>query len=69
MKSIKSVMHKVGKYERGSTTDEGNFGKVKFTQNMETGESVAMKVLHKGTILRNRMLEQVPLHDLCFFTK
>jgi len=53
------VTRKVGRYEVGRTIGEGTFAKVKFAQNMETGESVAMKVLDKGTILRNRMVDQI----------
>eukprot|EP01018_Ginkgo_biloba_P010695 Gb_40440 [translate_table: standard] len=57
--SKKMVMHKVGKYEVGRTIGEGTFAKVKFAQNTETGESVAMKVLDKGAILRHRMVDQI----------
>ncbi|KAJ7297334.1 hypothetical protein O6H91_Y063900 [Diphasiastrum complanatum] len=53
------VMRKVGKYEVGRTIGEGNFAKVKFAQNTETGESVAMKVLDKETILKHRMVNQI----------
>lgn len=42
------VVRKVGKYEIGRTIGEGNFAKVKFAQNTETGESVAMKVLDRS---------------------
>lgn len=59
MKPRKVVMRKVGKYEVGRTIGEGTFAKVKFAQNIETGESVAMKVLDKGTILRNKMVDQI----------
>ncbi|XP_057833398.1 CBL-interacting serine/threonine-protein kinase 24 isoform X3 [Cryptomeria japonica] len=58
-KSRKVVTRRVGKYEMGRTIGEGNFAKVKFAQNTETGENVAMKVLEKGTILRNRMVDQI----------
>ncbi|KAH9322610.1 hypothetical protein KI387_017249, partial [Taxus chinensis] len=37
----------------------GTFAKVKFARNIEGGENVAMKVLEKGTILRNRMVDQI----------
>lgn len=57
--NVERVMRKVGKYEVGSTIGEGTFAKVKFARNTETGQSVAMKVLSKGTILRHQMVDQV----------
>ncbi|KAF8393212.1 hypothetical protein HHK36_021453 [Tetracentron sinense] len=53
------VRRKVGKYEVGRTIGEGNFAKVKFAKNTETGESVAMKVLAKSTILKHMMVDQI----------
>lgn len=50
---------KVGKYEVGRTIGEGTFAKVKFAQNTETGQSVAMKVLSKNTVLKHKMVDQV----------
>ncbi|GAB2216134.1 hypothetical protein Droror1_Dr00023902 [Drosera rotundifolia] len=50
---------RVGKYEVGRTIGEGTFAKVKFAQNMETGESVAMKILAKSTILKHKMVDQI----------
>lgn len=50
---------RVGKYEMGRTVGEGTFAKVKFAVNRETGESVAMKVLAKSTILKHRMVNQI----------
>ncbi|KAJ1690616.1 hypothetical protein LUZ63_014771 [Rhynchospora breviuscula] len=50
---------KVGKYEVGRTIGEGTFAKVKFAQNTETGESVAMKVLDRATIIKHRMVDQI----------
>lgn len=47
------------KYEVGRTIGEGTFAKVKFAQNTETGESVAIKVLEKSTILKHKMVDQV----------
>jgi serine/threonine protein kinase len=55
----KMVMRKVGKYEVGRTIGEGTFAKVKFAQNTETGESVAMKVLDKETVLKHKMVDQI----------
>ena len=57
--SKKMAVRKVGKYEVGRTIGEGNFAKVKFAQNTETGESVAMKVLDRNTIIKHKMIEQV----------
>lgn len=62
VKDMRKVSRKVGKYEVGRTIGEGTFAKVKFARNRETGESVAMKVLAKTTILKHKMADQV----LCF---
>lgn len=35
------------------------FAKVKFAQNTETGESVAMNVLDRSTIIKHKMVDQV----------
>lgn len=59
------VLRKVGKYEIGRTIGEGTFAKVKFAQNTETGESVAMKVLDRSAIFKHKMVDQV-LHPLSF---
>lgn len=53
------VVRKVGKYEVGRTIGEGTFAKVKFAQNTETGESVAMKVLDRATIIKHKMVDQI----------
>ena len=54
-----TMTRRVGKYELGRTIGEGTFAKVKFAINTETGESVAVKVLAKTTILKHRMVDQV----------
>jgi serine/threonine protein kinase len=51
---------RVGRYEVGRTIGQGNFAKVKFAVDSETGTAVAMKVLEKDAILSHRMLHQVP---------
>ncbi|KAF9679785.1 hypothetical protein SADUNF_Sadunf06G0051200 [Salix dunnii] len=56
---MKKVTRKVGTYEVGRTIGEGNFAKVKFAQNIETGESVAIKILAKSTILKHKMVDQI----------
>jgi serine/threonine protein kinase len=57
--NVKNVRTRVGKYELGKTLGEGSFAKVKYARNMETGESVAIKVLDKEKILKHKMVEQV----------
>jgi serine/threonine protein kinase len=57
--SVKNVRMRVGKYELGKTLGEGSFAKVKYARNMETGESVAIKVLDKEKILKHKMVEQL----------
>lgn len=52
------LTRKVGKYQVGRTTGEGTFAKVNFAQNMETGDSVATKILAKSTILKRRTVDQ-----------
>lgn len=60
---------RVGKYELGKTLGEGTFAKVKFARHVETGESVAIKILDKEKILRHKMIGQVMSFDWlsCFF--
>lgn len=60
------ALRRVGKYEVGRTIGEGTFAKVKFAQNTETGESVAMKVLDRSSILKHKMAEQVTELALVF---
>lgn len=50
---------KVGRYELGRTLGEGNFAKVKFARNVETGVNVAIKILNKEKLLRHKMIDQV----------
>ncbi|CAH8277096.1 unnamed protein product [Arabidopsis lyrata] len=52
-------MRRVGKYEVGRTVGEGTFAKVKFARNTDTGENVAIKIMAKSTILKNRMVDQI----------
>lgn len=53
------IKRRVGKYEVGRTIGEGTFAKVKFARNSETGEPVALKILDKEKVLKNKMAEQV----------
>lgn len=59
-RETKMVVRKVGKYEIGRTIGEGTFAKVKFAQNTETGESVAMKIIDRSSIIKHKMVDQVP---------
>ena len=52
---------RVGKYELGRTLGEGTFAKVKFARNVDKGESVAIKVIDKEKVLKNKMIAQVLL--------
>jgi serine/threonine protein kinase len=52
---------RVGKYELGKTLGEGTFAKVKLAKNVETGESVAIKILDKDKILKHKMVQQVSI--------
>ncbi|KAJ7530752.1 hypothetical protein O6H91_14G017500 [Diphasiastrum complanatum] len=57
--SFQNVRTRVGKYELGRTLGEGTFAKVKFAKNLDTGESVAIKVLDKEKVLKHKMVEQI----------
>ena len=58
---------RVGKYELGRTLGEGNFAKVKFARNTETGENVAIKILDKEKVLKHKMIGQVLLRVIYLF--
>lgn len=49
----------MGKYELGKTIGEGNFAKVKFAKNVDTGDAVAIKILDRDLLLRHEMVEQI----------
>ncbi|KAF3329556.1 CBL-interacting protein kinase 23 [Carex littledalei] len=50
---------RVGKYELGRTLGEGTFAKVKFARNVDTQETVAIKILDKEKVLRHKMIGQI----------
>ncbi|KAL6992210.1 CBL-interacting serine/threonine-protein kinase 23 [Sarracenia purpurea var. burkii] len=50
---------RVGRYELGRTLGEGTFSKVKFARNVETGESVAIKILDKEKVMKHKMIGQI----------
>ncbi|KAL8153220.1 hypothetical protein V2J09_010980 [Rumex salicifolius] len=54
-----SCKMRVGRYEIGKTLGKGNFGKVKFARNVDSGEHVAIKILDKEKLLGNKMIDQI----------
>lgn len=50
---------RLGKYELGRTLGEGNFGKVKFAQNVDSGLPFAVKILEKNRIIHLKITDQV----------
>ena len=50
---------RLGKYEVGRTLGEGNFGKVKYAKNIETGQPFAIKILEKNRIIDLNFTDQV----------
>ena len=53
-------MHlQLGKYEIGRTLGEGNFGKVKYAKDVQTGHSFAVKILEKTRIKNLNFSDQV----------
>lgn len=55
------IKRRIGKYEVGRTIGEGAFAKVKFARNSETGKPVAIKILDKDKVLKNKMADQVDI--------
>ncbi|XP_057521795.1 CBL-interacting serine/threonine-protein kinase 6-like [Amaranthus tricolor] len=53
----KMVMH--GKYELGRVLGQGTFARVYYARNVETGKSVAMKVIGKEKVVRAKMMDQM----------
>ncbi|WOH07426.1 hypothetical protein DCAR_0726856 [Daucus carota subsp. sativus] len=49
----------VGRYELGRTLGEGNFGKVKYAKNLDSGQSFAVKILEKARIVDQRITDQI----------
>ncbi|KAK9934141.1 hypothetical protein M0R45_021295 [Rubus argutus] len=50
---------RLGKYELGKTLGEGNFGKVKFAKDVDSGQSFAVKILEKKRITNLNIAEQI----------
>ncbi|XP_059633597.1 CBL-interacting serine/threonine-protein kinase 1-like [Cornus florida] len=49
----------LGKYVIGRTLGEGNFGKVKYAKNLDSGQSFAVKILEKNRILELNITDQI----------
>lgn len=54
------------KYELGRTLGEGNFGKVKFAKNLDSGNPFAVKILDKERIIDLKITDQVFHHFHAF---
>jgi len=52
---------RLGKYELGRTLGEGNFGKVKFAKNTDSGQPFAVKIIEKNNIIDLNITNQVSL--------
>lgn len=48
-----------GKYETGRLLGKGTFAKVFYAKNIESGESVAIKVINKDQVKKEGMMEQI----------
>ena len=59
-----SLRSRVGKYDLGRILGEGTFAKVRFAKNRETGQFVAIKILDKEKVFRDRLVEQVKMKYL-----
>jgi serine/threonine protein kinase len=59
MSAPAAVRTRIGKYEIGKTLGEGTFAKVKYGKHVETGVSVAIKIIDKDKILKHKMVEQI----------
>eukprot|EP00756_Hemistasia_phaeocysticola_P035783 Hpha_TRINITY_DN16604_c3_g2::TRINITY_DN16604_c3_g2_i1::g.183579::m.183579 len=50
---------KIGKYQLGETLGEGNYGKVKLAQHIETGQRFAVKIVQKSKLREEGLEEQM----------
>lgn len=62
MSTHHAVRTQIGKYEIGKTLGEGTFAKVKYAKHVDTGASVAIKIIDKEKILKHKMVEQVCMY-------
>ncbi|KAL4576620.1 hypothetical protein LXL04_012716 [Taraxacum kok-saghyz] len=49
----------LGKYEIGRTLGEGNFGKVKYTKDIQTQHSFAIKIIDKTRVIKLKISDQI----------
>jgi serine/threonine protein kinase len=61
--SLRAKRRRLGKYELGRTIGEGTFAKVRVAKNMDTGDHVAIKILDKAKVHKNKLAEQVDCQD------
>lgn len=59
IKKMENEGVRVGKYELGRTLGEGNFGKVKFAKNTDSGQPYAVKIIDKNKIVDLNITNQV----------
>ncbi|PKI76437.1 hypothetical protein CRG98_003157 [Punica granatum] len=50
---------RLGKYEVGRTLGEGNFGKVKYARDVESGKGFAVKIIEKNRIINLKITYQI----------
>ena len=58
-KTSGNLLTRVGRYEVGRVLGEGSFATVKFARNTETGQNVAIKILHKDKVFKQQLVERV----------
>lgn len=59
---------RLGKYELGRILGEGNFGKVKFARNTDSGQPYAIKIIDKNKIIDLNITNQVCFKCLFSFS-
>lgn len=59
VKEVEKLGMRLGKYELGKTLGEGNFAKVKYAQNLESGQIFAVKILEKKKIINLKVNDQI----------
>eukprot|EP00250_Pteridium_aquilinum_P004089 c14325_g1_i1 orf=948-2288(+) len=59
MEMSENLRTRVGKYELGRVLGEGTFAKVKYARNIETGQSVAIKILDKEKVFKDNLVDQI----------
>ncbi|KAF8387732.1 hypothetical protein HHK36_026386 [Tetracentron sinense] len=59
VKEVEKKGMRLGKYELGRTLGEGNFGKVKYAQNLDSGQGFAVKILEKNRVFELNITDQV----------